>query len=296
MPSGGLGLPAARRLPGPPGDRLPAARRRGRAGRDHALAVRRCARADRPAADRDGAGAALLLVVAWQPDDRAATLARVAAGRYDAALRRLVRQLRSLPAAPILRPMPEPNTPWYAWSGEVSAGRVASATCSAWRHVWRVVRRTPGGQRIRLMWTPYARSVPDEAGNRIGSYFPGRTFVDAVGAVGYNFGQDRPARLDGSAGAVRGRVRRHRPAGAQAVLAGGDGVDRGRRLQGGLDRAAAGADRTRSRGCGACSGTTSGSRTATSGSRRRPRRRRPSRRTRPPPAAGSAAAGVGAGG
>jgi hypothetical protein len=131
----------------------------------------------------------LLLVVAWQPDDRAATLARVAGGRYDAALRGLVRQLRGLDAAPILRPMPEPNTPWYAWSGQVG-GQGARRYVEAWRHVWRVVRRTPGGQRIRLMWTPYARSVPDEAGNRIRSFFPGRDFVDAVGAVGYNFGQD----------------------------------------------------------------------------------------------------------
>jgi hypothetical protein len=131
----------------------------------------------------------LLLVVAWQPDDRATTLQRVVDGRYDAALRGLVRQLRSLPAAPILRPMPEPNTPWYAWSGQ-AGGQGARRYVAAWRHVWRVVRRTPGGQRIRLMWTPYARSVPDEPGNRIRSFFPGRTFVDAVGAVAYNFGQD----------------------------------------------------------------------------------------------------------
>jgi hypothetical protein len=131
----------------------------------------------------------LLLVVAWQPDDRSATLRRVAKGRYDAALRRLVRELRSLPAAPILRPMPEPNTPWYAWSGQVG-GQGATRYVQAWRHVWRVVRHTPGGQRIRLMWTPYARSVPDVAPNRIRAYFPGRAFVDAVGAVAYNFGQD----------------------------------------------------------------------------------------------------------
>jgi hypothetical protein len=131
----------------------------------------------------------LLLVVAWQPDDRAATLARVANGRYDASLRRLVRQLRGLPAAPILRPMPEPNTPWYAWSGQVG-GQGAKRYVRAWHHVWRVVHRTPGGHRIRLLWTPYARSVPDEPANRIRAYFPGRAWVDAVGAVAYNFGQD----------------------------------------------------------------------------------------------------------
>jgi hypothetical protein len=128
----------------------------------------------------------LLLVVAWQPDDRAATLARVVDGRYDRSLRRLVRQLRGLEPKPILRPMPEPNTPWYAWSGGVG-GQGATAYRQAWRHVRTVVRAT-AGDRIRLMWTPYARSVPDEPGNRIRDYFPGRDEVEAVGAVAYNFG------------------------------------------------------------------------------------------------------------
>ncbi len=128
----------------------------------------------------------LLLVVAWQPDDRAATLDRVASGSYDGELRRLARQLRGLEPKPILRPMPEPNTPWYAWSGEVSK-QGAGRYIRAWRHVRHVVRQASQG-RIRLMWTPYARSVPDEPGNRIRDYFPGRDQVDAVGAVAYNFG------------------------------------------------------------------------------------------------------------
>ena len=82
--------------------------------------------------------------------------------------------------------MPEPNTPWYAWSGEVS-NQGAGRYVRAWRHVRHVVRQASQG-RIRLMWTPYARSVPDEPGNRIRDYFPGRDHVDAVGAVAYNFG------------------------------------------------------------------------------------------------------------
>ena len=82
--------------------------------------------------------------------------------------------------------MPEPNTPWYAWSGEVSK-QGAGRYIRAWRHVRHVVRQASQG-RIRLMWTPYARSVPDEPGNRIRDYFPGRDQVDAVGAVAYNFG------------------------------------------------------------------------------------------------------------
>lgn len=129
----------------------------------------------------------LLLVVAWQPDDRAATLARVRNGRYDRSLRRLVRQLRDLEPKPILRPMPEPNTPWYPWSGSV-AKQGARRYRQAWAHVREVVHGVRRGHRIRLMWTPYARSVPDEPSNEIGDYFPGRDAVEAVGAVAYNFG------------------------------------------------------------------------------------------------------------
>ena len=129
----------------------------------------------------------LLLVVAWQPDDRTATLARVADGRYDKSLRRLVRQLRGL--EPKADPAPDARAE-HALVRVVGrgrqAGRGAVRAGLASRAQGRAARRPAG--RIRLMWTPYARSVPDEAGNRIRDYFPGRDLVDAVGAVGYNFG------------------------------------------------------------------------------------------------------------
>ncbi len=129
----------------------------------------------------------LQLIVAWQPDDRPATLTRVAQGRYDIALRRLVRQIRGLKPSAILRPMPEPNTPWYAWSGPVSR-QGGPRYVRAWKHVRRVVRRAAGIKPVRLMWTAYARPVPEEATNEFRDYFPGRSQVDLVGAVAYNFG------------------------------------------------------------------------------------------------------------
>jgi mannan endo-1,4-beta-mannosidase len=53
----------------------------------------------------------------------------------------------------------------------------------------RKVVRNSGGKRIKLMWAPYVRSVPDTPENAISVYFPGAEVVDLVGASGYNFGQ-----------------------------------------------------------------------------------------------------------
>jgi beta-mannanase len=82
--------------------------------------------------------------------------------------------------------MPEPNTPWYAWSGTVN-GNTPAAYVAAWKRVRRTVRNA-GGKRIRLLWAPYARSVPATPENAIAAYFPGAAEVDLVGASAYNFG------------------------------------------------------------------------------------------------------------
>lgn len=142
------------------------------------------------AANRDDAE----LLLTWEPDDGSDgadqpthRLSAVTAGRYDASLRALVAQLRQVRAGAILRPMPEMNTPWYAWSGTVNRNS-PSDFIGAWKHVRRVVRSAPGGSNIQMLWTPYAWSTPDNGANAIVKYFPGRGQVDLVGADGYNFG------------------------------------------------------------------------------------------------------------
>src|SRR5215207_7765830 len=69
------------------------------------------------------------LLVSWMPDGgkQAAgprqpkfRLSTIRRGRQNRGLVRLTKQLRNVRPAPILRPMPEPNTPWYAWSGMVN--------------------------------------------------------------------------------------------------------------------------------------------------------------------------------
>jgi Glycosyl hydrolase family 26 len=134
------------------------------------------------------------LVVTWQPDsgrDGAKQpkyrLAAITKGRYDASLRALVAQLTRVRRGAVLRPMPEMNTSWYAWSGTVN-GNSPARWVAAWRHVRGVVKRARHGGRVALLWAPYAQSIPDTGANQIGDYFPGASQVDLVGVSGYNFG------------------------------------------------------------------------------------------------------------
>jgi hypothetical protein len=134
------------------------------------------------------------LLVTWEPDDGSNgadqpthRLSAVIGGKYDASLRALVAQLKQVRAGTILRAMPEMNTPWHAWSGTVN-NNSPNGFIRAWKHVRRVIRSARGGSRIQLLWAPYAWSTPDDQGNSIARYFPGRTQVDLVGADGYNFG------------------------------------------------------------------------------------------------------------
>jgi hypothetical protein len=138
------------------------------------------------------------LLVTWEPDSGRDTpsqpgyrLKAVARGRYDASLRALVGQLRTVRRGAILRPMPEMNTPWHAWSGSVNRNS-ASAYIQAWKRVRHAVRSAPGGGRVRLLWAPYAWSMPNTTANQIQAYFPGANQVDLVGASGYNFGSQSP--------------------------------------------------------------------------------------------------------
>ncbi len=146
------------------------------------------------AANRDHAE----LMLTWEPDDGSDgahqpshRLSAVTSGRYDTSLRALAGQLDQVRAGAILRPMPEMNTPWYAWSGTVNHNSPA-LFIRAWKHVRQVVRSTPAGRHIQLLWAPYAWSTPDNAGNAISKYFPGASQVDLVGASGYNFGNRAP--------------------------------------------------------------------------------------------------------
>ena len=133
------------------------------------------------------------LLVTWMPDggrdgasQRRFRLSAIRRGSQDAGLKKLTKQIKGLNPAPILRPMPEANTPWYAWSG-MANGNTPADDVTAWKRIRKVVRGA-GGKRIKMMWAPYVRSAPDTPENAFALYFPGPTQVDLVGTSGYNFG------------------------------------------------------------------------------------------------------------
>lgn len=135
----------------------------------------------------------LRLLVTWMPDEGADEpdlpkyrLANITGGALDADLRALGKELKAAGVPILFRPMPEPNTPWYAWSGLVN-GNTPSEYVLAWRHVRKVVRLA-AGPRVSFLWSPYVRSVPDTTENALSAYFPGAAYVDVAGVSGYNFG------------------------------------------------------------------------------------------------------------
>lgn len=134
----------------------------------------------------------LTLIVSWLPDSGSDganqshyRLSNVIRGDYDGVLSALTKQLSGVKKV-VFRPMPDPNTPWYAWSGTVNKNTPASYS-KAWKHVRKVVK-SAGGKKIKFLWSVYARSIPDSKDNQITTYFPGKSQVDYVGADAYNFG------------------------------------------------------------------------------------------------------------
>ena len=113
-------------------------------------------------------------------------LSAISIGKFDSDLRALGKQIKALPHGAIVRPMPDPNTPWYAWSGTVNGNRPGDYV-KAWKHV-RKVLKAAAGKKVKLLWSVYARSVPDAKNNALKVYFPGAKQVDLVGADAYNFG------------------------------------------------------------------------------------------------------------
>ena len=101
--------------------------------------------------------------------------------------------------------MPEPNTPWYAWSGTVNGNRPGDYV-KAWKHVRGVLTKT-AGKKVKLLWSVYARSVPDDKKNAISVYFPGTKQVDLVGADAYNFGNAQGLTWTAPGRAVRAGLR-----------------------------------------------------------------------------------------
>lgn len=105
------------------------------------------------------------------------SLSTIAAGRYDAYLRRYAAGLSRLGHQVLLSFAPEANGYWYSWGCRSTS---AAAFVAAWRHVHDVIARYD--RRIIWLWD-VNQSFPGSC--PITARWPGGGYVDWVGVDGY---------------------------------------------------------------------------------------------------------------
>ena len=110
----------------------------------------------------------------------------IAAGAQDEYIRRFAASLAAFPGRVDLRYAHEMNGTWYPWSRDPIAYR------RAWRHIVRTFRAV-GARNVRFVWSPNpSLFLPTRTWKRsVRVYWPGRRFVDAVGATVINYGGDK---------------------------------------------------------------------------------------------------------
>ena len=140
-------------------------------------------------------------LVTWEPwtvKEVGIPLSAIAAGRYDAYIRRSAGEAASWPHPILLRFAHEMNGTWYPWGRR--EGNTPRLYVAAWRHVVRVFRQA-GADNVKWVWAP---NVNEQAGPGISwpligggpshpfpfaAYYPGDRWVDWVGLDGFNWGK-----------------------------------------------------------------------------------------------------------
>lgn len=102
----------------------------------------------------------------------------IAAGRYDALIRARARELKSLHGPVMLR--------WFAEMELGTSRRYAVSPASfiaAWRHM-HAIFAAAGATNVRWVWCP---NIGAFAKGTAQAFYPGNSYVDWVGADGYNW-------------------------------------------------------------------------------------------------------------
>ncbi len=107
----------------------------------------------------------------------------IARGAQDRYIVSFARSLARFPGTVYLRYAHEMNGYWYPWSRDPAAYRWA------WRRVVRLFRAV-GADNVRFVWSANANLYEPARTWRAGlrRYWPGRRYVDVVGATAINFG------------------------------------------------------------------------------------------------------------
>jgi endoglucanase len=141
-----------------------------------------------------GSTSYLALDVRWAGGPRTGVLEPIIAGRADAELARVARQIATLNAVVLMEPAWEMNGNWqYAWQGlENGADRNAPARyAQAWRRIVDIFRRE-GATNVRWVFNPNVgnpltrQATGASHWNWYANYYPGAEYVDYVGAHGFN--------------------------------------------------------------------------------------------------------------
>jgi cellulose synthase/poly-beta-1,6-N-acetylglucosamine synthase-like glycosyltransferase/beta-mannanase len=105
-------------------------------------------------------------------------MARIAAGAYDAYLKKFAAQVKELDRPVYLRFAQEPDNPFYPWSA--SGGNSPEAFKNAWQYIHSFFQEH-GVYNAVWVWSPW------KAENAY-AYFPGKKYVDWLAVTGLNYG------------------------------------------------------------------------------------------------------------
>jgi endoglucanase len=107
-------------------------------------------------------------------------------GNWDSYMRTFAQSVKTYGGPVILLPFEEMNGDWYPWSGTLN-GNTPAKHIAAWRRMVDLFR-SEGVTNVKFAWSPNSTSWPNTTANDLTQYYPGDTYVDYVGADGFNFG------------------------------------------------------------------------------------------------------------
>ncbi|GGX73966.1 glycoside hydrolase family 26 protein [Streptomyces fructofermentans] len=118
-----------------------------------------------------------LLYVSWEPFKPG--LGSIADGSQDGYVKRFAKKVRETNAPVAISFGHEMNGHWYPWGTKKQTAR---EFVTAWRHIHDVFQ-DEGATNVIWVWSPnVVNPVPDV---KLKAYWPGDTYVDWVGVVGY---------------------------------------------------------------------------------------------------------------
>jgi mannan endo-1,4-beta-mannosidase len=118
-----------------------------------------------------------LAIVRWEPFD--ATLADIAAGRYDAYVASFAESVRALNLPVALTFAHEMNGFWYPWGAPKNKARTF---VTAWRRLHDIFEQVSA---TNVIWTWTPNVISGAPSVELKPYYPGDAYVDWIGLDGY---------------------------------------------------------------------------------------------------------------